>query len=663
MSHFPFIEVDTVDPADDIYKDKYEDGLDWNPRSELHGHHLTKLKSISKEASSAMSARHASWNLIDRNLTGYVPLDEDEQDIKNRDHRKPMSVVVPMTFAAREAMLTYLVGVFLDREIILPMKGVGPEDVVAGLLFQNLLQQQAVRGKLGLALHTQWSDSLTYGLGIMVPQWKQQFGQVTKTKPSGFHNFLQRFRQTSNDKTITHELIWEGHDFRNIDPYDYLPDPNLPPQRMQDGEYVGWMTRSNYMSLLEQETLDPTMWNVKYTLGRDGRSTASQASTGRERREHNQNVGATGTSSFGDTMDAHPVDVTWFYRKLIPAFEGLGESELPELWLFAMAGNSYIIKAQRLGMDHNMYPVTVCAPDYDGYSHAPISRLEVIYGLQEQVDWLFSSHIANVRKTINNTLIVDPMRINMKDLLEQSNKAGGIIRTRRANWGKGVQDAVVQLKNTDITRGHIPDAQHIMTLMNQVTGASESLQGVFDNAPERRTKAEFQKTSGNASARLAKIARIVNDMSLSPLTEIMAHQTRQLMSLETYIDVTGDLERRLVDEYDIGKEIKEGRLKIRPADIRINIDVMPSNGRSQEDGDPQTMFQMIQLATANPLLFQSVDVVRMFKSLARRSGMKDMDDFMVKFIPKPQGEIDDLVQNNQLRAVNAEEQETAIAAG
>lgn len=650
MEPFNTAEIKTVDPSDKVYEDRYLDGLDWNPQSALHGYHVSRMLELAHESSSAISPRHSSWNLIDRNLTGYVPLDEDELDIKSRDQRKPMSVVVPMTFAAREAMLTYFTNVFLNRDIVLPLKGVGPEDSVAGLLFQHVLQQQAIRGNIELGLHTQWSDSFTYGLGIMAPQWKEEVGQVTTQKPAGFFDFVQRFRQTGQDTSISEEIIWQGHEFKNIDPYNYLPDPNMPPQRMQDGEYVGWVIRENYMTLLAQESQDPSMFNVKYLLGQDNKTTAASHGVGRERREHNRDD--------ANHNSSHPIDVVWFYRKLIPAMEGLGESELPEKWLFALAGDKYIIKAQRLGLEHNMFPLTVCSPDYDGYSIAPISRLEIIYGLQEQVDWLFSSHIANVRKTINDTLIVDPMRINMKDMIEQRAKAGGLIRTRRAQWGRGVQDAIVQLKTQDVTRGHIPDAQHIMTLMNQVTGASESLQGVFDNAPERRTKAEFQSTAGNAASRMSKMARVANAMSIRPLTQLMASHTKQFMTQETYIDITGDLERRLIEEYDLGEEIKEGRLKIRPQDININTDIMPSAGRSNADNDAQTTFQMLQLAVGNPLIFQSFDTVRMFKHLARQSGMEDIDDFQVKLVPQSQEQINRGIQDNQLRAIGAHEDQT-----
>ena len=106
-----------------------------------------------------------------------------------------------------------------------------------------------------------------------------------------------------------------------------------------------------------------------------------------------------------------------------------------------------------MDLDHNMYPVSVCAPEFDGYTITPISSLEVIYGLQEILDFLFTSHVANVRKAINDMLIVDPYLINMADLAKPG--PGKLIRTRRAVWGRGVENAVKQLAVTDITHNHM----------------------------------------------------------------------------------------------------------------------------------------------------------------------------------------------------------------
>ena len=81
-----------------------------------------------------------------------------------------------------------------------------------------------------------------------------------------------------------------------------------------------------------------------------------------------------------------------------------------------------MVRAKPLGLSHGMYPIACIAPDFDGYSVAPLSRLEMLQGLQTTVDWLFNSHIANVRKAINDMLIVDPYMLNMKDLQKKVKK-------------------------------------------------------------------------------------------------------------------------------------------------------------------------------------------------------------------------------------------------
>lgn len=50
---------------------------------------------------------------------------------------------------------------------------------------------------------------------------------------------------------LTNQLTFEGNALENIDPYLYLPDPSAPIHEPQKGSFVGWVTPSNYMNLLE----------------------------------------------------------------------------------------------------------------------------------------------------------------------------------------------------------------------------------------------------------------------------------------------------------------------------------------------------------------------------------------------------------------------------
>ena len=156
------------------------------------------------------------------------------------------------------------------------------------------------------------------------------------------------------------------------------------------------------------------------------------------------------------------------YVKIVPKEWGLKGSKFnkngdyPEIFLFTIANEQIVLRARPLNLNHNKFPIAIAAPDFDGYSITPISRMELIGGLQTTLNWMFNSHITNVRKAINDMLIVDPSLVNMEDL--ENPAPGKLIRLRRSAWGKGVQNAVEQLQVNDITREHMRDAQQIMEM-------------------------------------------------------------------------------------------------------------------------------------------------------------------------------------------------------
>jgi hypothetical protein len=122
-----------------------------------------------------------------------------------------------------------------------------------------------------------------------------------------------------------------------------------------------------------------------------------------------------------------------------------------------------------------MFPVAVAAPDFDGYSPTPMSRLEILYGLQEVLDFLFNSHVANVRKAVNDMIIVDPQLVNINDLKDP--KPGKLIRLRRPAWGRGVKDVAMQLGINDITRANIADSSYIVNWMQKIAATDDPMMG------------------------------------------------------------------------------------------------------------------------------------------------------------------------------------------
>jgi hypothetical protein len=604
---------------------KYPKDLDLRPASQEHQRLLKEVYTRALESSREMSKRYDSWRKVDKTLTAYVKLDETEEHIKSVDDRKPVSIVVPYSYATLETILTYFVTAFLENPIF-RYEGSGPEDIVGAILLEKVIEQQTIQFKTALNLHTMFRDSLSYGMGVVTPTWDRKWGWKAVVQDQGFMSALfGKFMNTGKVRGREETILFEGNRLKNIDPYSYLPDPNVPIHEVQQGEYVGWIEQTNYMKLIELEKNDSDIFNVKYLkgIGSGGRSqfNKTKSDSGRSERYGSN-------SAYGSDMATNPIDVVWMYWTLIPKDQKLGSSEYPEKWLLGLAADKVLICAKPLSLNHNMYPVAVCAPDFDGYSATPVSRLELMYGMQEALDWLFNSHVSNVRKAINDMLIVDPSLINMADL--EDPKPGKLIRMRRSAWGRGVENAVKQLQVNDITRTHIQDAASIIEYMQRTSAATDSVSGMIRKSGERVTAQESKSTTQNALSRLTKSAKIASLQAMQDIGYMFAVHTQQLMSKDTYVKATGSWADVLKKEYG-----DKSRLNVTPFDLIVDYDVVVKDGSTAVGGDTEGWIEIFRIMSQQPQMYQNFDMVRIFKHIARIMGAKDINEFILEQGPVP----------------------------
>lgn len=613
---------------DQTFDYKYPYNLDLRPGSKVHEKIKTEVLFRARESHNVISKRIPSWNEIERVVTAYVDLDASEQDIKNTDYRKPVSIVFPYTYVIIETLLTYLVMALLNDPVI-KFSGVGPEDTLGAIMLEKVIERQSKVFKVPLALHTFLRDCLVYGLGVGAPVWEQRIGNVPKMDIFG-------------NRTYEEQVVFEGNKLDNVDPYLYLPDPKVPSHKIQESEYVGWIDITSRMTLLTKEKMsNGDIFNVKYLKGLQLRRSSIFNSDDTER---NQKTGLKSYMPLDATVN-NPVDVIYMYVDLIPKEWELGEKEYPEKWLFALANDEIIIQAKKLGLAHNMFPLISAASDLDGYSILPLARSEVLYGMQNVLDFLFNSHIANVRKAINDMLVVDPYQVNMADLKDPN--PGKLIRLRRPAWGKGVKDVIQQLQVNDITQNNIADSAFIIQWMQKIGPSDESMMGALrQGGPERLTKGEFQGTRASAGMRLERIAKIISLQAFHDLGYMFASHTQQLMSDETYVKITGRWEETLREVYKSSPQ-----MKVRPQDLFIDYDVEISDG-SVPTGDGEAWGTLYKILAENPLIGQQFDMVRIFEHIALILGAKNVQDFRVKPKALPDEEVAQGVKRGNLIPIN-----------
>jgi len=296
--------------------------------------------------------------------------------------------------------------------------------------------------------------------------------------------------------------------------------------------------------------------------------------------------------------------------------------------LFTVAADTVVVRAKPLGLDHNMFPVAVAAPDFDGYSPIAIGRSELVEGMQEVLDFLFNSHIANIRTSINGKTIVDPYLVNINDMKDPD--SGNLIRLRRPAWGRGVDKVAQQLIVQDVTQANIQDALLVMKYMQQIYGTDNPMMGnLRSGGPERLTKAEFQGTAMGAVSRLERIAKVIGIQAMQDIGYMFAYHTQQLMSEDVWVKSEGKWPEKILQDL----QPQSDRIKVSPWDILVDYDLMVRDG-SIPGGNYATIWaQLFKTIMSSEMLGQRFDIIRIFKHIARNLGAKNVDDFEAKVPP------------------------------
>lgn len=628
------------------YDYEYPNGLDLKPGSTFHNKLRNRIWNRSRESRNEMSKRFDSWNEVDRVLTTYIHTSTKEKEIKNKDSRKPVSIIFPYSYSMLEALLTYMMMAF-NQDPMFQYEGVEDSDTTGAMLMELIIRLHCYKTKVALGLHTVLRDNFAYGLGIGLPGWVSQYGKVPVrsqvTSESGVGAGSQNFVDYIDG------LIFEGNDLSNVDPYMWLPDPSVSSDKVQEGEFAGWIERDNYMNVLTDETnSDGEIFNVKYLKHKkDKRSQLS-----RDQSERQKKHGGSNDQLRGMTDSTNPVDTIKMYINLIPKDWGLSDVEVPQKWFFALSADDVIISCQRADHNHGMYPVAVASSEFDGYSATPMGRMEILYGLQNVLDFLFNSHIANVRKAINDVLIVDPYLVNINDLKDP--EPGKLVRLRRPAWGHGVDKVVQQLNIQDITRANIGDSAYITQWMDRISGADQSMQGQMrQGGPERLTKGEFQGTRGSAVSRLQRIANVIGMQFMQDIGTMFAVHTQQYMKKDTYVKIVGRHAEQLTNMFG-GKE----RAPVTPYDLAISYDVIVRDGSIPGGNFSEAWLQLFSTIAQTPELHQQFDVYRIFTYIAQQLGAKNVEDFkrvanQTQFQQMPDDQVQDQLQRGNIVPLGA----------
>lgn len=621
---------------------EYPEGINLDPNGDTHKELLQALNDRIRRGYRTGETMRNSWRKLDHLQTAYVPPDTHTAFDMDRDPKAPIRVVVPVSRANLDTMVAYAAGVFFgDPTGMYPLTArSSKEAMIRAAKMDRLLNAQAQWFQHKLSHFTSLRDTFLYGLSAKAPIWRKHSRkepvptEVTDVLFTMIRKEMPDIRIGDIIRTLEERVYHEGSYIENIDVYSLILDPHATLNRYQESEFIGYWKRSNAMLLLRDETDDEMrLFNCKYvydlTKSDDARSKTANWLQESGRHEMTDAMSSDMVPGSMESRTTNEVDIAYLFWRMIPSEWGIGDTDTPELWAFAVAGEQVIIQAYPLDYDHGMIPMVMDGPQTCGYDMLPVSSLAATYGLHQFIDWKVRMHYWNASRVHNSMFVLDGSMINAEDF-----RKGGprqIIRLQRPLYGDANIDRFIkQLQFHDMTNDYPNHVQALMQFNDYCVGTHAITQGDMSGMPERPTQWGLQAAQQAALSRLAKDCQVVTEQSYYTLIRQMCHNNVQFLDNDMIVQILGSrYEDQLRDEFGLAPGMDD--LVVSPWDLDMgSFEIEPLN-RMQKETDIQAMSQMVDRMLSIPEVamdaFGGMDVSRMFLSIIRKMGFENVHEF------------------------------------
>ena len=251
---------------------------------------------------------------------------------------------------------------------------------------------------------------------------------------------------------------------------------------------------------------------------------------------------------------------------------------------------------------------------------AKFGMLEIIRPLTDILTWLVNSHFYNVRRILNNQLIVDPSMVVQKDLTKPGQR---IIRLKPAAYGRDVRSAVHQLTQVDVTRSHMQDTAFIENMIQRVSAVVDNVMGMV-NGSGRKTATEVRSSGNMATTRLRTPVEYNSAMAWYPMSQMMISNTQQLMSVERKFAVAGNTLQTAQKFIQVTPQSIAGAYDFVGVDGALPIDRLAQASLWKE-----TLAQMAR----SPAIAMQWDINGMLAHTMMLAGERNIDRFRIKVLP------------------------------
>lgn len=570
--------------------------------TKLHQSTLKRLLDRFNVSKRAMTEHYPRFRAAEEQFTAYLPASEAEKLQKERT-LKAFSVKIPYAMALAQTYTTYASTVFLGRSPVFQMAATSSGSRSNELAVEAVLNYQVSNNGCRPHLYSWIADPALYGFSTMAVYWDKEVarsGQWVSREKTIFGIPTGSAEKVFEEKELT---IYAGNRWETISPYCVFPDPRVPLVDYQKGEFFGVLSYPGWHVLAARADIYHNLDEARKTVNDE--SARDETSAALKMPSLNEEFGR-------NSVDTGNKEVLRISVNLIPSEWDLGESSRPQKWIFEVVNRKVIVFAEPLGEMHSMHPFVVQTYEIDSKSFMPRGMMDLLRDSSGILNWLFDSHIYNVRKAINNMFIVDPLRININDLL--NGDGGRLIRVNPGFQGMDISQGVRQLQVHDVTQTHLQDIKVVLDLMHKITGVNDNMLGQLYQG--RKSATEVRTAASSGANRIQTLCAWQSAVGWEKLSRILLSNTQQFMDEEQRIRIAGGI-------------MSQDDLVVRPEDIVGLYNFIPVDGTLPIDRTAlQQVWQgFLREAMQVPQFAQKYDIVKIMAYLANVGGINNLKSF------------------------------------
>lgn len=584
-----------------------------------------RVKGLVKMSRSVMKDYYPLWDKNDSIYRGERAIDEtDRKAIKRAE---PAKVFVPLSHSQCQTFAAFGTMVLTQRDWFYEIGGTGIEDERSAKLMQAVIQRDLVYNKFkGILLPQFLIDVARYGVGIFKSQWRNVTMPVAvqvpdpKWKPQA--NALPGQAQAPTITQWQDKTKYQGNMLEVVSPYRWFPDTRLPLTRYREGEFCADEREYSFQEL-EKLQSSGVVAGIDDIPRLPDNSDAFNERRLINLRENN-NVGYTPSLASADS--AFFCVVSEVELRCNPSKLKIGDGVVldPDLdadviVLIWVANDGRIIRIEDSGYDHSefLFDAAQFFNDQTRVINHGIS--ELIGPMQDIMDWLMNSRVTNVRKIMQNQLVVDPRFVEMQDLKDRN----PIVRLKSTVEGMAISNFLTQLNVHDVTQSHVSDMANVQNFAEDATGMTENLLGSYSSG--RRSAREASNVNANAAARVMLPLNGLWDGALYPLGQKLQSNIQQGLDIPQLVNIVG-LQRVVLEQDAVQQFLPVDRSMLQGSYHFLTFDAtLPS----QRMAVASTLQEVLVELSQNPRLVFALgyDPKLIFEEWLELSGVRNAERF------------------------------------